>query len=99
MAILRTSFPRQLEMTREFQAQDASESELKELHERVLGADMEVQLRNVLGRAIEQISFAEVTWERFREFVQRISADPLVELSSTPLEKAELTTRLRLAAK
>jgi hypothetical protein len=98
---LRTAIPRQLEISREFQAQDLSESELKEMRERVLGVDLEVDLRNIIGKSIEQLSFAEVTWERFQQFVQRISepADRTAADLGAPLEKTQLTTQLRLSAK
>jgi hypothetical protein len=99
MAVLRSTIPRQLEISRQFEAQDLSESELKPLRERVLASDLEADLRAILGRGFEQLDFAEITWERFGQFVQRIS-EP-IEFSrkqtqiAAPLEKTELTTQLR----
>jgi hypothetical protein len=96
---VRTTIPRQLEITRSFEVQDTDEAELKARRDRIFNADLEADLRAILGRSVEQLSFGEVTWARFGEFVQRIrvlAAD--VEQQDGPVEKSELVTRLRLQA-
>lgn len=99
---LRAAIPRQMEITKEFQAEDLSDSELKALRDRVLVIDLEVDLRNILGRLIDQVADVDASWGKFKEFVQKQPSEPEGTTSGqfgSTLQKGELTTRLRLTAK
>ena len=92
------AIPRELELTRQFEVRDASPSELQEQKDRLFNADLEADLRNVLGRNMDRLSFLEATWEKWLQFVQKLGrpADRIDVAAAGPVEKNEITTRFRL---
>ena len=96
------SVPREFEVTRQFEAEEADEAALKSLRDKLFSSDVDNDMKTVLGRSIEQlrmIDFIRVLWGRFGQFVQRV---PM--LQDTPgglrtaapartLLKSEVTTR------
>jgi hypothetical protein len=97
-----SSVPREFEVTRQFEAQQADEAELKSLHDKLFSADMDADVRMTLGRTMEQlrITFLRVLWGRFGQFVQRIvvfAQQPGAGLGPSPpagaITKSEVTKR------
>jgi hypothetical protein len=93
-------FPREFEVTREFEADSADPAELESLHDKLMSADVGADVKHALGRSVEQLSnlkanaFIRAIWARFRQFVQRrpvlMSAD---RGSGGPVSKSEITRR------
>lgn len=98
------SIPREFEVTRKFESQ-GDENELRVLHDKLFSADMDADVRMVLGKSMEQlsalrqVSFLRVFWARFGEFVQSVvfaqaaGGGPTTSNPSGAITKSELTKR------
>jgi len=69
------SIPREFEVTRQFESQQADEAELKSLRDKLFSTDTDADVKLVLGKSMEQlasfrIGFLRAFWARFGEFVQ-----------------------------
>src|SRR5215510_1868235 len=93
------SFPREFEVTREFEADSAEPAELEALHDKLMSADVGADVKYALGRSMEQPSnlkeraFIRAIWARFRQFVQRRPALTAERGSGGPVSKSEITRR------
>ncbi len=93
------SVPREFEVTRQFESQQADEAELKSLRDKLFSADIASDVKMVLGKSMEQLSdlriiFIRVLWARFGEFVQRIAlAQNAGTQPAGPITKSEVTKR------
>ncbi len=97
------SIPREFEVTRQFEALQADEAELKRLHDKLFSADTDADIKLALGKSMEQLSslrigFLRVFWARFGEFVQVVVAAAQGGGGGStqpggPITKAEVTKR------